>query len=361
MNVTLFLNHQCNLRCIYCYGGEKFSQKMPVTTMQKALDLLYQDEEKARLVFFGGEPLLEFSLIQRAVEEALALAKKLKKPPPSFSITTNGTLLTAEKIDFFQRHAFHLAISLDGIREAHEHTRPFANGHSSFDLVVANSRQALQKIPSADVIAVIDPLNVSYLADSFDFFLELGFRNINFNFNYSASWEGEDWNNFERALEKLGERYLHHYARQLNFWLNLFDSKIISYLKSGYSCHDRCKFGLGEVTVAPSGRLYPCDRLVEEDPPDAPLSIGDLESGIDFAKVLLMNQRKNTPDLDCEGCAIIDRCAYWCGCTNQVTTGDYGQTSELTCRVEQLLVNTSDKLAEHLFQEKNPLFIQKFY
>jgi uncharacterized protein len=44
----------------------------------------------------------------------------------TFSITTNGTLLTAEDAQFFEEHGFAVTISLDGPRAAHDAQRPFA-------------------------------------------------------------------------------------------------------------------------------------------------------------------------------------------------------------------------------------------
>ena len=51
--------------------------------------------------FYGGEPLLEFPLLKKAVEysEQQFEGKKL-----TFNITTNGTLLNDEMIYFFQEH-----------------------------------------------------------------------------------------------------------------------------------------------------------------------------------------------------------------------------------------------------------------
>ena len=39
MELTLFVDHQCNLRCKYCYNGEKFPRRMSLETMHKAVDL----------------------------------------------------------------------------------------------------------------------------------------------------------------------------------------------------------------------------------------------------------------------------------------------------------------------------------
>lgn len=62
--------------------------------------------------------------------------------------------------------------------------------------------------------------------------------------------------------------------------LNFIDTKIITSLKNGYECRDRCNFGEREITIAPSGRIYPCERLIGPDT-DPALSIGNVFTGFD--------------------------------------------------------------------------------
>ena len=41
MELTLVLDHHCNLRCTYCYAGDKFSRRMSEATMRRAIDLAF--------------------------------------------------------------------------------------------------------------------------------------------------------------------------------------------------------------------------------------------------------------------------------------------------------------------------------
>ena len=68
--LTLMVTHACNLRCTYCYGGEKFNRSLPVSLGIRAIDRAIasiQDGGLLELGFFGGEPLLEASLIHRVI------------------------------------------------------------------------------------------------------------------------------------------------------------------------------------------------------------------------------------------------------------------------------------------------------
>ena len=69
MKATLFLTTSCNLRCDYCYVSRN-SHFMPGATLAKAIDFtLRMVEPGDRLDFglFGGEPLLNWPLVQEAI------------------------------------------------------------------------------------------------------------------------------------------------------------------------------------------------------------------------------------------------------------------------------------------------------
>ena len=359
MDVCLFLNHACNLACTYCYNGRKFHRAMSEEVMRKGVDLAFHGS-CARLSFFGGEPLLERELLTKAVRYAREKERALKKIPLRFSMTTNGTLIDAAFLDLMKREQFHLVFSLDGCRDSHERTRPYENGASSFDTVVENLEQAMAQMPAVETITVIDPANVDTLPESFSFLMDLGVRNLNFSLNYEADWQDDDLGRLENALDELGDRYVDHYRNETDFAFDLFDSKIITHLKGGYACRDRCKFGHEELCVAPSGNLYPCERLVGEDT-RTDVTIGTVQSGVDLEKVMHLKQRKDRPDKECESCKLQNRCMFWCGCVNYALTGDVGKTSGLLCAMEQLSIAAADKAAGTLYKEQNPLFIRKFY
>lgn len=59
--------------------------------------------EELRVGFYGGEPLLEFDLIKKCVEY---LEDKVKDKVIHFLITTNGTLLKDEILNYLIEKSF---------------------------------------------------------------------------------------------------------------------------------------------------------------------------------------------------------------------------------------------------------------
>ena len=65
---------------------------------------------------------MEYSLIQKCV---FYILEKKGEQPITFVITTNGTLLTKEKFEFFVKNKFSIMVSLDGEKESHDVNRRF--------------------------------------------------------------------------------------------------------------------------------------------------------------------------------------------------------------------------------------------
>ena len=72
LTCTLCLTHDCTLRCNYCYAGRKYKHAMSQETAQKAIDICLAEAKRVGkgldLSFFGGEPLLEWELLQWCYE-----------------------------------------------------------------------------------------------------------------------------------------------------------------------------------------------------------------------------------------------------------------------------------------------------
>lgn len=134
------VTEQCNLRCTYCcYSGEYKNNRthglkgMTCADIDEIYDFILRTATKRplQIAFYGGEPLLQYPLIQYAVD----LGRILLGSETSFSIVTNATLLTPERIDWLIEHGVKLLVSIDGTKAFHDRHRAYANGNGSFDKV----------------------------------------------------------------------------------------------------------------------------------------------------------------------------------------------------------------------------------
>jgi len=363
MELTLVLTHACNLGCPYCYMGKKFGRRMPEAIAEKALAWTFdrlQPDDELQVGYFGGEPLLAYDLLQKYHLRAQEYARLKGLRKLVGAMTTNATLLDETKMNWLVEHGVVAAVSLDGVKAAHDLNRPFVNGKSSFDAALRGLKIALARAPLTEVLCVIDPQTVGMMAESAKFILDQGVRVLSLSLNYAANWDEAALATYEREYEKVGELFGSAFRTGGDIYIASLDAKIAGRLKGGLKDCDRCSFGVGEVAVAPSGNMYPCERLVGEDN-DPKWQIGHIDSGVDPVRLRKVNGGRGVLDPVCQACPLKDRCMNTCGCSNAMSSGDVGVPGAALCLTEQIHAKVADRVARNLFWEGNPVFLRKFY
>ncbi len=115
-----------------------------------------------------------------------------------------------------------------------------------------------------------------------------------------------------------------------------------------------------EFAVAPSGRIYPCGQMIQEDGSDG-LVIGHLDQGVDLEKLLELQRAKDRVELVCAPCALRDRCESHCGCRHLALSGELGTVTAALCELEAASIAAADQVASALYQEQCPRFLDLYY
>ncbi|MBC7361762.1 MAG: radical SAM protein [Candidatus Aminicenantes bacterium] len=311
-HLILEVTEKCNLRCSYClYSGKYDSYRthggrsMDFNTAKRALDYflgIVKSEKRTRkfgtihINFYGGEPLLNFPLIKKCVDYIEAERRNKIRDRILYSITTNGTLLNEETIDYIMDHKFALAISLDGPREEHDKNRRFPDGRGSFEIVYNNLLRVLERNPEYSRNITLT-LTYSYnhdLRKIAEFFMKyIPFENINFRISPVRD---------ENLLPLIPKRFLNSYREILkeyqiflsrgkkdkkyhflssffkNIYKPLYDKHFFTGIKRSYYS-SVCKIENFRLFVSVDGLLHICERINNH------FSIGDVEKGIIYQKV----------------------------------------------------------------------------
>lgn len=184
LSVVMKISRLCNLRCTYCTDWRTGpGQSMSFEVMAHAIAACLRDPAYERVSFnwHGGEPTLV--PIER-YEKALELQARLRHPHQFVRNTmqSNGTRVTPELIDFLQRNAFDLGISLDGPPEIHDRYRVAADGSPTYDEVMAGiSQLADAGIPVSALMVVSDDVLAAGADRVFDTFRSLGISHFGLN------------------------------------------------------------------------------------------------------------------------------------------------------------------------------------
>lgn len=323
--LSLAVAQKCNLGCTYCYaeqGGFGGAPKnMPQETALQAVEQLIfhaAPGAKLNLSFLGGEPLVNRPVLQVATRHAADLARR-NGTPITFSITTNGTLLSEADADFFEEHGFAVTISLDGIGAAHDSQRPFRDGRGSFDRIMRRIEPLLARQRRMQVSArvTVTPRNLD-LRTTLDAFIAAGFHSVGFSpMLASPSGQGEmQAEDLALMLDQMIACGREFERRTLMRERYPFANMLNAMREIGRGTHRPypCGAGAGYLGVSAAGDLAACHRFVD----DADGAMGSLEQGLDVARqAAWLADRHVHRQEPCNGCWA----RYLCGggCHHEVT------------------------------------------
>ena len=110
--IYLMMGFNCNFHCRYCHQTPiKNENLFSKSISQEIYDYIYKlieikKDEKLKIIFWGGEPLLYWNIIQKFV---LHYEDKLE-----YAIISNGSLVNQEKVDFINKYNISFSLSHDG-------------------------------------------------------------------------------------------------------------------------------------------------------------------------------------------------------------------------------------------------------
>lgn len=325
--LTLQVTQQCNLRCNYCvYSGnyehrQHANKKMEFPLAKKCIDFLIsnsKDSNRIALGFYGGEPLLEFNLIKKCIEY---IEYKGEGKEIIYNITTNGTLINDEIIEYFIKYNVNIAISIDGPSSVHDANRKFANGScGTFDKIMENIERIQEKYPeylsNVSISTVLDPksdfgctneffVNFNTLKES-----KMSVSIINDKYAKNKIVSNDTFYNklnyeyFKLFLSKLGyldEKYVsklvyEYYSHTKNVYERL---KPTEGIKRRMHPTGPCIPGVTRLFVNVNGSFYPCEKVSECS---KIMNIGHIDYGFNIDKVKnLLNIGKVTENI-CKCC-----------------------------------------------------------
>jgi len=314
-----------------------------------AVDMAIQDKSPTGMLFYGGEPMLERQLIYDVVEYTKSFKHKF-----SYKITTNGTLLDEEFLQFARDINMSIGFSHDG--PSQDICRTFLDGGESSSVLDDKIALVLKYIPYAIGMSVIDPSTVHNAAGTAEYLFKRGFRYISLNLNYGGKWTQENFNILKYEYEKMAELYIKWTRAEEKFYLSPFDSKIFAHIKGKNYNADRRRMAKNQPSIGPCGGVFTGSRSIKDDT----FRIGDVFAGIDRAKQDFIFAQGEPPE-PCQNCALLQRCNYAYDSMDSRNGQIINGILSAQCIHEQLITPIADHVAETLYSENNALFIHKHY
>jgi uncharacterized protein len=135
LSAWLHITNTCNLACAYCYirkSSEKMTEEIGLKAIQNLVNTAKTKDFKIlKLKYAGGEPTLDFKLVQKLHCYAIELCKENNLELQAV-LLSNGTLINEQWTTWLIENQIKLMLSIDGINEIHDLQRPTKNKTSSF-------------------------------------------------------------------------------------------------------------------------------------------------------------------------------------------------------------------------------------
>lgn len=343
--LCLNIIHDCNLRCKYCFADEgeyKGCRKpMSAETGKKAIDWVINHSGPRKNIevdLFGGEPLMAFNTIKEIVDYARVEEKKHNKNI-RFTMTTNGTLLKDEVIDYIDKNMGNVILSIDGRKEINDKVRIRVDGTGCYDSILPKIKKMVEKR---------DPSKQYYVRGTFtrnntDFYEDVialaneGFKEISIEpvvlpDDHELSLREEDLPEIFSQYDKLTEEMIKREKEGNSFKFYHFNVD----LNGGPCIYKRisgCGAGHEYVAITPDGDIFPCHQFVGDDS----FKMGNIFTEEDINQELASTFRKahiyNKPL--CRECWARFYCSGGCQANNYNFNGDMHIPYKIGCEMQK--------------------------
>ena len=209
-SIILMTTYDCNADCFYCPIKKKKEQMNSLISL-KTLDLFLETGDFAKKIkFFGGEPLLNYKVIEKSIQYVGQRAK--------FELTTNGCLLDRKKIDFLLKNNTDLTISFDFLKKKSFSAPQLIKEMSLLDEITV----ALMAIPE----------NITSLSENFHTFFKFGIQRFNIlPIVYTVVWKKSKLKQLEQELEKIAFTFRKMKSKNKPIFLKGFENSEDELLK----------------------------------------------------------------------------------------------------------------------------------
>ena len=271
--LCLHVAHDCNLSCRYCFAGEGeyrgSRELMSYETGRRALDFLIENSgsrKNLEVDFFGGEPLMNWDVVKALVEYGRSRQEEADKNF-RFTLTTNGTLLREDILEFAGREMSNIVCSIDGRKEINDAMRPLRGGQGSYDIILPKFKRVARLRRQNDyyVRGTYTHFNTDFAKDVIHL-MDEGFEQISVEPVVAPAKEAyalreEDipilLEQYDILLEEIiKRRKAGKFVNFFHFMIDLEGGPCVAKRLSG------CGAGGEYLAVTPGGDIYPCHQFV---------------------------------------------------------------------------------------------------
>ena len=273
------------------------------------------------------------------------------KKRATYSITTNGSLITEEIIQFFNKHKFLVVLSFDSLAQ------DVLRKKGSFKKTVSIVEEILN-CPDIDleINSVFTPTTVDYISDSIKFIMDLGVPDIHFSLSTIKPWNQASLQKLENEMMKLVKILVNNFKRKAN--IPVIDFREES--EKGIFC---CAAGKNRMAITPDEKIWGCFLFPdyfqgkENSPEYQKFYFGPLDNFIEnhksiYPRILsnytgLSMDNFSTSRLECFLCPELENCAV-CPINASFSGNPLGEIPSYLCKIQKIKIKEKEKLKREI-------------
>ena len=311
----------CNFECPYCFEPKKTYKTIDQETIDKLIDFILSKKSSKQLIlaWYGGEPLLAFDKMMKIYD---LIIEKTEIDIIHHSIVTNGYLISDDVISFFEQSKLnHIQITLDGIKEHHDHKRYIKNTHlPTFDRIYDNILTLSSRLPELkiSVRVNVNKENKNDFLGVYNLFKDS--KNI---YVYPGLIREETSDHTKLSCESYSVKDI--FDLYYSYHLDGTKVRFFPKPKQNKGCMIQ---QLNSFIVGPEGELYKCWSDVNN--PERIIGNIDSPEIIIRTRFLRYMSCLSPFDIECKECTVFPLCSGGCGYfkyKNQFENGKFDQCS----------------------------------
>lgn len=361
--LTLYLNNECNLNCVYCYADPSAvpTARLEMESISRAAELVAENCHDKNLPFTnvfhgGGEPTFHLERLRRALAllDGVALANEVT---PFRYLATNG-VLSAERAEWLAPHFDLVGLSCDGPAEIHDRQRPRWDGRGSLADLERSARVLRGEGCRFQVRTTITRQGVGRQAEIAGYLCQqLTPAEIHFEPLYRGGRAGDD----AALTADLAGEFVAHFLEARAVAQGYGIPLVIAGSRPGSIHGPHCNVFRQTLNLVPGAVATACFKLCDADQVVAlGAGVGALDRkawrfAVDLRQVQALRERLTIEPTGCAGCFNRYHCAR--GCPDLCPLEDEAAWlacagSSFRCRVQKTLTAAIlAETAERLWQE----------
>ncbi|ERI04019.1 FibroRumin system radical SAM peptide maturase [Atopobium sp. oral taxon 810] len=270
----MILSEQCNLACKYCFLGNNDEVKrknfllenMSEETADKALDFFIRqikasgldtETNEPVLIFYGGEPLINFEVLEHVAERVNSLRESVPCiKNMEMSMVSNGLLLTEDRILRLQELGVGIAISIDGFTVEANQMRVDRAGNKVFPRILEKLDLCKKLGVDVSLSVTISEETLKNEQDVLRLIDEYNIKGLGFNIMMSDEKFTLPQSYNEAAAQFIIDEFVE--LRKRGIYEDRIMRKLKSFSKAQVYFSDCAATAGGQIVIAPNGRVGIC-------------------------------------------------------------------------------------------------------